>query len=77
MLIVLSMVGATLYLFLFTGHWRRGTGLMAVTMLAGGVLRFVLPADRVGMLSVRGKWRDTLCYLVLGGVILGVAIRLH
>jgi hypothetical protein len=76
-LVVAAVVAAAGYLVLFPGHWRRGTGVISLALLAAGVLRFVLPPPHVGMLAVRGRWRDTLCYLGIGGVILAVAIRLH
>ena len=76
-LVVLLVLSDVAYLYFFPGHWRRGTALMSIALLGGGVLRLVLPASRVGLLSVRGRWRDALCYLALGGVLLGVAIRLH
>jgi hypothetical protein len=41
------------------------------------VLRAVLPPARVGLLVVRARWIDVLAYAAMGGVILGVAIRLH
>lgn len=77
MLIVLVMLAAPAYLYFFPGHWRRATALMSVALLGAGGLRLVLPAPRVGLLAVRGRWRDGLCYLALGGVLLAVAIRLH
>jgi phosphatidylglycerol lysyltransferase len=45
--------------------------------LLAAVLRAVLPARRAGLLAVRARWLDVLVYAVMGGVILGVAIRLH
>lgn len=76
-LVVVLMLGAAGYLYIHPRHWRLGAGLMAVALLAGGLLRLVLPAPRVGLLAVRGRWRDALCYLALGGVILAVTIRLQ
>ncbi len=75
-LVVAAVIAAAGYLVLFPGHWRRGTGVISLALLGAGVLRVTLPRPRVGMLAVRGRWRDTLCYLALGGVILAVAIRL-
>jgi Protein of unknown function (DUF3017) len=76
-LVIAIILGATAYMYMFHGHWRRGTAAMGVALLLATVLRLVLPARRVGMLSVRGRWRDALCYFALGVVILGVDIRLH
>jgi hypothetical protein len=58
-------------------HWARGTGAVATALLLAGLLRAGLPTSRVGMLAVRARWLDTLCYLAFGGLTLGVDIRLH
>jgi hypothetical protein len=76
-LVVAIVVAATAYMYIYHGHWRRGTAAMGVALVLAAFLRAVLPARHVGMLNVRGRWRDTLCYLALGVVILGVDIRLH
>jgi hypothetical protein len=73
-LILLVAVG---YLTIWPDHWRRGIAIIALAALVGGVLRLVLPRPRAGMLVVRARWFDVACYLVIGGVILGVAVRLH
>jgi hypothetical protein len=36
-----------------------------------------VPEARVGLLAVRSRWVDVVVYLALGGVILGLDIRLH
>ncbi len=61
---------------------RRATGAgcpasSPVALLLAGVLRLFLPDVRAGLLGVRGRVRDGLTYLVIGGLILGVAIHLH
>jgi hypothetical protein len=53
------------------------SGVVAVAVLLAGLLRAVLPTPRAGLLAVRGRWVDTVLYLVLGGLILGLDIRLH
>ncbi|HEY8828183.1 MAG TPA: DUF3017 domain-containing protein [Jatrophihabitantaceae bacterium] len=77
-LVVLGIVVAVfVYLSIWPGHWRRGTGLIAVAMLLGAVLRLTLPASHAGLLAVRGRWWDSFCYLALGALILIVDIRLR
>jgi hypothetical protein len=76
-IVIAIVLAATAYLYLFHGHWRRGTAGIGAGLVVAAVLRLVLPSRRVGMLNVRGRWLDTLCYLALGVVILGVDIRLH
>lgn len=50
-------------------HWRRGLLLAGIGLLAGAVLRLVLPGRAAGLLAVRGRVFDVL---VLGT--LGVAV---
>lgn len=77
-LVVLGIVvAAFVYLSIWPGHWRRGTGLIAVAMLLGAVLRLTLPASHAGLLAVRGRWWDSFCYLALGALILILDIRLR
>ena len=71
------MLVAFVYLIVAPGRWGRGSGIVAVAVLLAGVLRAVLPTPRVGLLAVRARWVDTVLYLVLGGLILGLDIRLH
>jgi hypothetical protein len=75
--VLLVLTVAFLYLIIAPGRWGRGSGAVSVAVLLAGVLRATLPTDRAGMLAVRGRWLDTLAYLVLGGLILAVDIRLH
>jgi hypothetical protein len=58
-------------------HWRAGTGIIAVALLAGALLRLFLHRYGAGLLAVRSRWVDNLAYLVLGGLILAVDIRLQ
>lgn len=76
-LVVAGILAALVYLLIFPNHWRRGSGVLSLALLAGGVMRLTLPSASLGMLTVRGRWRDGLVLLVAGGVVLGVALRLH
>jgi hypothetical protein len=71
------LLAAFLYLVVAPGRWGRVSGIVAVAVLLAGLLRAVLPTPRVGLLAVRARWVDTVLYLVLGGLILGLDIRLH
>jgi Protein of unknown function (DUF3017) len=75
--VVALVVAAGLYLHHAPGHWRRVSGIIAAALLLAGVLRLVLPPGQIGLLNVRGRMRDTVTYLLIGGLILGVAIHLH
>ncbi len=65
------------YLVVAPGRWGRVSGIFAIALVLGGVLRATLPSERAGLLAVRSRWLDTLCLVVLGGLILAVDIRLH
>ncbi|MCU1656269.1 MAG: hypothetical protein JWO57_925 [Pseudonocardiales bacterium] len=75
--IVLIVVACFVYMSIEPGHWRRGTGALGCAMLLAGLLRATLPATHIGLLAIRGRWWDTLCYLALGALILIVDIRLR
>jgi len=77
-LIVLAGVAAAfVYLLVEPGHWRRGTAAIAAAVLVAAVLRIAAPTARVGLLAVRSRGVDGLCYLLLGGLILAVDLRLQ
>ncbi|WP_327353960.1 DUF3017 domain-containing protein [Streptomyces sp. NBC_01304] len=63
MLLVLGTVGLGLLLTAFD-LFRVGTLLIGLALLAGAVLRWVLPS--VGMLAVRSRFTDMVTYAVFG-----------
>ena len=77
LIVLVVLASAFGYLIIDPGRWSRVTGLVAVAVLLAGLARLVFPTERVGMLAVRGRILDTLSFLVLGGLILAVDIRLH
>ncbi len=77
LLVLVVLLGALAYLLVEPGRWGRATVGAASALLLGGLVRLVLPSARAGLLAVRGRMFDTVCYLVLGGVLLAVEIRLH
>lgn len=77
-LVVAGIVAAVfVYLTFFPGHWRRGTTVIALAMLLGAAMRFLLPERQAGFLRVRGRYIDTFCYAGLGVLILIVDLRLQ
>lgn len=71
------LAGALGYLVIEPRAVGPATGLVASAVLLAGVFRLALPKTRVGQLAVRGRILDSFCYLVLGGLMLAVDIRLH
>ncbi|MFD5540355.1 DUF3017 domain-containing protein [Streptomyces sp. NPDC127079] len=70
-LIVLATVAVGL-LLTSLDQFRVGALLIGAALLAGGVLRWVLPS--VGMLAVRSRFTDIVTYGVLGLVIVLLAL---
>lgn len=71
MLVVLSTVGIGLLLTALD-VFRYGTLLIGAALLAGAVMRWVLPS--VGMLAVRSRFTDIVTYGVLGLAIVLLAM---
>ncbi|MCF3133853.1 DUF3017 domain-containing protein [Streptomyces olivochromogenes] len=71
MLLVLSVVGIGLLLTAFD-MFRFGMLVVGSALLAGAVLRWVLPG--VGMLAVRSRFTDIVTYGVLGLAIVLLAL---
>jgi hypothetical protein len=71
------VVVSVLYLVVWPDHWRRGVGIVALALVVAGALRLVLPTQRIGMLAVRARWFDAVCYFGLAVVIVGVSLRLQ
>jgi Protein of unknown function (DUF3017) len=49
-----------------TQHWREGAVVLAVGLLVAAVLRMVLAPERVGLLAIRSRAVDVLCYVGFG-----------
>ena len=66
----IALVGMGLVL---TQHWRRGAVLLGVALLVAAALRLAVPAERAGLLAIRGKTVDVLCYSGFGVVMVLLA----
>ncbi len=75
--VLATLLAAVCYLLANENEWRPATAIIAAAAVAAGLLRLVLPAGRVGQLAVRGRVFDVVCYLVMGGAMLAVDIRLR
>jgi DUF3017 family protein len=77
-LLVLAIVLVAFgYLTVMPGHWRRGISVIAAAFLLAFLLRLLLPSAYAGLLAVRGRWWDAICYAALGVAMLIVDIRLQ
>jgi hypothetical protein len=73
--IVLATAAAgVLYGAFLTSHWLRGVGVVGLAMVFGGVFRAVLTDRQAGMLAVRHRPFDVLCYFTFGAGIVIVGI---
>ncbi len=59
-----------------TEHWREGSALLGIAALTAAVLRLALPQDRVGLLAIRGRMADALCYSGFGFAVLVLALTI-
>jgi len=50
-------------------HWLRGVLFMAGALILAGAFRLALPARQAGILAVRGRMADVLCYLGVGAAL--------
>jgi hypothetical protein len=59
-----------------TEHWREGAALLGGALLVAAALRMLLPDDRAGLLAIRSRMIDLLCYVLLavGTIVLALTI---
>ncbi len=57
-------------------HWLRGVLIIGGDMIGAGLLRLVVPARRAGILVVRRKLFDVVCYVGLGVLVITFAVLL-
>ncbi|WP_370542042.1 DUF3017 domain-containing protein [Amycolatopsis sp. FDAARGOS 1241] len=72
--VVLLVLAAALRILQY--HWREGAVLVGVALLVGGLLRAVLPEDRVGLLAIRGKVVDVVTYAALCAAVFYIALTI-
>jgi len=59
-----------------TQHWRKGAVLLGGALLVAALLRMVVPLDRVGLLAIRSRAVDVLCYSGFGVVMMVLALQI-
>jgi len=72
-LVLVLVIVAAAFLRLATENWREGALLLGGSLPVAAVLRAVLPRVKLGVLAVRGRAVDVLCYSVLGLGVMGLA----
>lgn len=59
-----------------TEHWRQGGVLLGGALLVAAALRVALPPERVGLLAIRSRVLDVVCYAVPGLVTVLLAVTI-
>ena len=72
--VLLIVAFGFVYVLVASGHWLRGVTVIAFGMVVASALRAALPAGKAGLLVVRGRLFDVLCYLSLGLLVFGFSI---
>ena len=75
LVLVLAAAGIV-YSAVHPQHWLRGVGVVGVALLLAACFRFVLTDRQAGLLAIRRRPFDVVCYAMLGGAILGVGALL-
>jgi hypothetical protein len=57
-------------------HWRRGTSVIGGALLLAAALRVVVPQAHAGLIALRSRSVDVLCYSGLGLAIVVVAVTI-
>jgi uncharacterized membrane protein YvlD (DUF360 family) len=75
-LAMVLLIAAAGMVRVLTQHWREGAVLLGGAMIVAAVLRALLPTERVGLLAVRSRPVDVLCYGAFGVVMSIIAIQI-
>jgi hypothetical protein len=75
-LLTVLLVAAVGMLQVLTEHWRQGSALLGGALLVAAVLRGVLPPPRAGLLAIRGRVVDVVCYTAFGIAVLLLALTI-
>jgi hypothetical protein len=75
MLVVLGIAAVGMERVL-TQHWREGAVLLGGALLVAAALRMVLSADRIGLLAIRSRVIDVLCYVGFGLAMVVLAVTI-
>nr|WP_211177389.1 DUF3017 domain-containing protein [Pseudonocardia acidicola] len=72
LILVLLIAALGLYRVLIE-HWREGSALLGGSLLVAAAMRMVLPQERVGLLAIRSRVIDVLCYGAFGLAVVALA----
>jgi hypothetical protein len=77
-MVVVLALGATgiVYSALVQRHWLRGVLLLAAACGLAGLCRLLLPVRQAGLLAVRSRLTDVICYLGIAAAITVLGLSL-
>jgi hypothetical protein len=75
-LTMVMLIAAVGMVRVLTQHWREGAVLLGGALIVAALLRMLLPTERVGMLAVRSRPIDVLCYTAFGVVMIVIAMTI-
>jgi len=75
-LLLVLLVAMSGMVQVLTEHWRQGSALLGGSLLVAAVLRGVLPPPRAGLLAIRGRIVDVVCYTAFGIAVLLLALTI-
>lgn len=75
-MLVVFLIAAAGLVRVSTANWREGAVLLGGALLVAGVLRVVLPAEQLGVLAIRSRVIDALCYTSFGLVTVALAVTI-
>jgi hypothetical protein len=75
-LAVVALIVAVAMVRVLTQHWRQGAVLLGAALLVAAVLRMLLPFERIGLLAIRSKVIDVVCYTGFGIVMTVLALTI-
>ena len=59
-----------------TQHWREGAVLLGGALLVAAALRMILSTERSGLLAIRSRVIDVLCYVGFGLAMVVLAVTI-
>ncbi len=59
-----------------TQHWREGAVLLGVALLVAAALRMIISTERAGLLAIRSRAIDVLCYTGFGLAMVVLAVTI-
>jgi Protein of unknown function (DUF3017) len=68
--------GGVLWSVVRSEHWLRGVGVVGVALIVAGLFRAVLSTEYAGLLVLRRRGFDVICYWLLAAAIIGVGVLL-